>query len=192
PFSIVAIHGLDGASEASFTAKNDVLWLRDLLPTVITNARILTYGYDARTRGENISQLDLDDLSTDFIAKLSTFRVHSHTQRRPLIFIAHCLGGIILKNALVYAEATNDRHLPDHKAVESSTFGIIYLGTPHQGMDTTGWDRFPLRKLFSTTYQTNNKIMKHLRLSSERLQHLETRYTAISGKYSTIFCYASY
>ena len=77
--SIVAIHGLDGHREASFTAPNGILWLRDLLPKTLPKARILTYGYDARTRGVNRSNQVLYDLSIDFVAKLSSFRVHTNT-----------------------------------------------------------------------------------------------------------------
>jgi hypothetical protein len=46
--SIVAIHGLDGHREKSWTV-NEVNWLRDLLSTDIPNARIMSWGYDART-----------------------------------------------------------------------------------------------------------------------------------------------
>ncbi|KAF8529530.1 hypothetical protein BU17DRAFT_36370, partial [Hysterangium stoloniferum] len=95
---IVAIHGLDGHREDSFTADNGVLWLRDLLPETLFSARILTYGYDARTHGENRAQQTMYDVSVDFVAKLSAFRINTKTNDRPLIFIAHSFGGIILKN----------------------------------------------------------------------------------------------
>ena len=44
--SIVAIHGLNGHREETWT-KDNVNWLRHLLPTDIPNARILSWGYDA-------------------------------------------------------------------------------------------------------------------------------------------------
>jgi hypothetical protein len=46
--SIVAVHGLDGHREKSWTT-DDVNWLRDFLPTDIPKARIISWGYDART-----------------------------------------------------------------------------------------------------------------------------------------------
>ncbi|KAF8519397.1 hypothetical protein BU17DRAFT_22048, partial [Hysterangium stoloniferum] len=189
--SIVAIHGLDGHREASFTAPNGVLWLRDLLPEALPTARILTYGYDARTHGENRSSQTLYDLSTDFVGKLSSFRVHTKSDERPLIFIAHSFGGIMLKNALIHAHISHNKHLPAHKAVEVSSYGIIYLGTPHQGVDLTRWTESLFRSL-STTIQTGDLITKHLGLHSETLQQQIAQYSAISGRYHTVFCYETY
>lgn len=40
---IVAIHGLDGHCDKSWTAANGKLWLNDFLPDKIPNARIMSY-----------------------------------------------------------------------------------------------------------------------------------------------------
>ncbi|KAF8530221.1 hypothetical protein BU17DRAFT_59986 [Hysterangium stoloniferum] len=85
---IVAIHGLDGDREKSWTADNEKLWLRDFLPQAIPAARILSYGYDAYTDSSLIS-----------LARLHMSREADDTKKRPIIFIAHSLGGIILKSA---------------------------------------------------------------------------------------------
>lgn len=51
--SIIAVHGLHGDAYKTWTAKpefpgeEEVLWLRDLLPDEVPNARILAYGYDS-------------------------------------------------------------------------------------------------------------------------------------------------
>ena len=73
--SIVAVHGLDGHLEKSWTADNGVLWLRDLLPERIPHARILTYGYDAYTRGrDRLANESLHDLAKDLVSSLATER----------------------------------------------------------------------------------------------------------------------
>ncbi|KAH6691976.1 hypothetical protein EV126DRAFT_482154 [Verticillium dahliae] len=46
---IVALHGLDGHREKTWTAENGVYWLRDLFPKDLPQARILCYGYDENT-----------------------------------------------------------------------------------------------------------------------------------------------
>ena len=83
-FSIVAVHGLDGHLEKSWTADNGVLWLRDLLPERIPHARILTYGYDAYTRGrDRLAKESLHDLANDLVSSLATERRISKVSRGP-------------------------------------------------------------------------------------------------------------
>ena len=54
PYSIVAVHGLNGHRESTFTAANGICWLRSILPTQIPNIRVLSYGYDARTHSSSL------------------------------------------------------------------------------------------------------------------------------------------
>jgi hypothetical protein len=73
--SIIAIHGLDGDRELSFTADNGILWLRDLVPPLIPNARVLTYGYDAYTKDRaQLSTQSLYSHGVDFVSKLVLYR----------------------------------------------------------------------------------------------------------------------
>jgi hypothetical protein len=53
PLSIVAVHGLNGHRDKTWTAANGIHWLRDLLPKDIPNARILCWGYDANTHSKS-------------------------------------------------------------------------------------------------------------------------------------------
>ncbi|MCJ1346181.1 hypothetical protein MMC31_004395, partial [Peltigera leucophlebia] len=67
---IVAIHGLNGHREATWTV-NGVNWLRDLLPLNIPNARIYTWGYDANTHSTSqISAQYLYDHARTLISDL--------------------------------------------------------------------------------------------------------------------------
>jgi len=72
--SIVAIHGLDGHREDSWTI-NGILWFRDLLPDMIPRARILTYGYDAYTQGrDQLAKETMYDLGGGLVSALATKR----------------------------------------------------------------------------------------------------------------------
>lgn len=69
--SIVAVHGLNGNSEKTWTASNKVNWLRDLLPVDIPNARIFTWGYDAKTHSpEHVSIQTVRDHAVGLISDL--------------------------------------------------------------------------------------------------------------------------
>lgn len=68
--SIVAVHGLNGHREETWTV-NGVNWLRDLLPKDIPNARIFSWGYDANTHSTSpISAQYLYDHATTLISDL--------------------------------------------------------------------------------------------------------------------------
>jgi protein SERAC1 len=78
-FSIIAIHGLDGHPQKSWTAPNGTLWLRDLLPEKLPQARILTYVYDAYTRGrEQLADESVYALAQKLLADLATERHDSN------------------------------------------------------------------------------------------------------------------
>lgn len=73
-----------------------LFWPRDLLPQDCPNARILTYGYDTKitkyTSGSTSKNSVLSH-SKDFLFALG----RSHAKDCPLIFLAHSLGGIVVK-----------------------------------------------------------------------------------------------
>jgi hypothetical protein len=48
PVDIVAVHGITGDAYDTWTAVNNILWLKDFLLEDLPEARVFTYGYDAR------------------------------------------------------------------------------------------------------------------------------------------------
>lgn len=59
-----------------------MLWLRDLLPKKIPQARILSYGYDANTRGhQQLSVETLEDHAAAFVSKLTERREETSVRR---------------------------------------------------------------------------------------------------------------
>jgi len=186
---IVAIHGLDGHREQSWTAKNNNLWLRDFLPKTLPNARIFTYGYDAYTRGrQQLTKQSIYDHAVTLVSRLALQRQLTGTEHRPIIFVAHSVGGIVLKDALIHANAAHREHNFHHKAVELSTHGILFLGTPHQGSDAFDVAGLILR-IESVFFprETDDAVLKDLPLFSEALQRQLSEFRSISGRYQTKF-----
>ena len=73
--SIVAVHGLNGHRELSFTTANGICWLRTLLPEQNPDIRVLSYGYDVRTQSTSpLSQENLHDHAEQLIEELSRER----------------------------------------------------------------------------------------------------------------------
>lgn len=84
--SIVAVHGLNGHREKTWTADNNILWLQDLLPKKVSQARIITYGYDSRTHSsEHLTRQTLYGHATNFVSRLSLYREETE------VFTCYCL-----------------------------------------------------------------------------------------------------
>ena len=75
---IVAIHGLGGHPRETWVDKeSQVAWLEDLLPRDLPNARIFTYGYNAKVKwSESVG--DIDDWARTLLQCLSLERNESH------------------------------------------------------------------------------------------------------------------
>ncbi|KAF8526901.1 hypothetical protein BU17DRAFT_82343 [Hysterangium stoloniferum] len=190
---IVAIHGVDGDRISSWTAADaSQTWLqdKDMLPRDIPEARILTYGYNSVTWGDQRPiRIAMESHAQDLIAQLVAYRTETHTPRnRPIIFLAHSTGGIILKFALILANKTHEGHLGHHRSFAEDTAGILFLGTPHQG---TAAAKFFV-KLYSLNGKFDNALTEDLRKYSETLQDQLSAYNAISHQYITKFYFEEY
>jgi hypothetical protein len=96
--SIVALHGLGGAADTTWTDDNGTFWLYDFLPLDLPRARIMSFGYNAETAFSQ-SVADISDVADSLLSRLENVR-QPHEHNRPIIFISHSLGGIIVKKVL--------------------------------------------------------------------------------------------
>lgn len=116
--------GNNSAPMASKTAAmklNDVQnsWIRQGIRSQINTARVLLYRHRKLRDGVTIEQL-ADDLLTD----LSRIR-QGHRESRPIFFISHSIGGLVVKRALVKAH--------DNGKLRSIMFdchGMVFFGMP--------------------------------------------------------------
>jgi alpha-beta hydrolase superfamily lysophospholipase len=72
------------------------MWLRDFVPQTMPSARILSFGYDSAYVLSN-SVADIDDAARSLIDRLDGERQEDRAKQRPIIFVAHSLGGIVVK-----------------------------------------------------------------------------------------------
>ncbi|KAH6640799.1 Alpha/Beta hydrolase protein [Chaetomium tenue] len=173
---IVFVHGLTGNREETWTHKYGVFWPRDLLAKDIPNARIWSWGYDAdifhffHKRSKTDLNTHSNQLCTDVAAK--------RTQKpdRPIIFIAHSLGGLVCENAIILAKVNAAPHI---KQVGSCTRGIIFLGTPLQGSPMTKWGEIGQRFARLANQDKNKELLAELKQDSPRLRELADAFSNI-------------
>jgi hypothetical protein len=140
---IIAIHGLDTGSpdtwiwRARSPNEQDVNWLAhpDMLPKEVERARIFYCDWPANMLQKRDSIPTTLEDSAGFFLRL--VRNHLATNRRagrnrPIVFIASCLGGIILIKALDIDDS-EPRDADDPASLRGVTRGIVFLATPFRG-----------------------------------------------------------
>ncbi|KAF2463465.1 uncharacterized protein BDR25DRAFT_165806, partial [Lindgomyces ingoldianus] len=98
---IVFVHGLQGHPRDTWTGQgDDVFWPRDLLKDDFPKARVMTFGYNTNvTRGYTAAhQGNIFSHARDLLYALE--RKRRKAADRDLVFIAHSLGGILVKEVL--------------------------------------------------------------------------------------------
>ncbi|VUC26118.1 unnamed protein product, partial [Clonostachys rosea] len=130
---IIAVTGLSGHAFGSWKARGEsAMWLRDFLPDSVPRARILTYGYDTKLPGSQ-SEASITDLSRRLLESIKTTRGEKAKRTRPLVFIGHSLGGLVVKQALVEAFEGSD----EDKTVFRCCFGLLFFGVPNRGLENS-------------------------------------------------------
>lgn len=141
---VVFVHGLAGHAWNTWHWQNpndkdyqkDNCWLNWLgtdLKDSGVEAGIWTFGYSAARLRANGSAMPLFDQASNLLDDLE----NHHIGRRPIIFVTHSMGGLLVKKMLSTAENfPRDRR---KKAIIESTRGIVFLSTPHLGSDVAQW-----------------------------------------------------
>ena len=77
--------------------KDNVFWPAELLPKGLSDSRILTFGYpcDIGHFWSPTSTNKVDDHCKNLMADLKIIRKDEDAADRPIIFVAHSLGGIV-------------------------------------------------------------------------------------------------
>lgn len=81
--------------------------------------------------------------------------------------------------------------MEEHRSIKTSTYGIMFIGTPHQGGSGVQLGKL-LVNIASVVMATNDRLMKHLERDSEWLQQQLSQYGPISGDFVTKFAFEEY
>ena len=162
------VHGLTGDRDSTWTAKGQSSpWPGTLLPPSLGRVRILTYGYDAYVVRKSVASTNrLRDHANNLLNDLTTDRAADNASSRPLIFVAHSLGGLVCKKTILLS-----RHNPEHhlRAVFDCTKGIVFMGTPHRGSWIANWAKLPASVL-GLAKSTNKSLLAILETNNEFLE----------------------
>ncbi|KAI0834741.1 hypothetical protein F5Y06DRAFT_150966 [Hypoxylon sp. FL0890] len=108
---IIAVHGLGGSWRSTWSAgkdDNSAIWLRDRLPQLLApinvHPRIRTFGYDSSYVFTS-SASDLESCAEDLLTRIRILRQTDKEKQAPIIFVAHSLGGLVVKQVSIDSAA---------------------------------------------------------------------------------------
>ena len=127
---VIFVHGLFGHGRATWL-QSQTLWPK-LLSEEIPNARIILCSYDT----QEMSKYGYPESVRRLLRSIEDLR--GQTRQRPVIFIAHSLGGILVKSILLESWRVTKEHSNRHPICRL-TRGLVFLGTPHQATSLTAW-----------------------------------------------------
>ena len=98
----------------------------------LSSYRIFTYGYNSNFKGAG-TNLNIIDFAKDLLFQMLVFsdglgEDQIPIGRQPIIFVAHSMGGLVVKKAYVLG-----KHDSQYAHIILKTHGIMFLATPHRG-----------------------------------------------------------
>ncbi|KAL8747538.1 MAG: hypothetical protein Q9184_007585, partial [Pyrenodesmia sp. 2 TL-2023] len=134
---IILIHGLGGTSRKTWSWNKDpqFFWPEKWLPSELgfQQARVLSFGYNAHFASSGRGNiLNIADFAKDLLFGMRYSLDHTSQEleigRAPIIFVAHSMGGLVVKKAFILGQNDNQ-----YRHMIASTVAILFLSTPHRG-----------------------------------------------------------
>ncbi|KAI2636349.1 ankyrin repeat-containing domain protein [Hypomontagnella submonticulosa] len=128
-FDIVVVHGLRGSRRPPWKSpgSGSSLWLYD--QGAAGRRKVMSFGYDgSKLLCGSYTRQTIRNVASSLLEELSAAR---NGNQRPIMFIAHDIGGIIVKDALTMAGL----NLQSYGEIFDFTRVLIFYGCPHRALD---------------------------------------------------------
>ena len=158
-------------------------WLSasNMLPSVIPKARIWTFNYQSNWLGEG----PFNRISTLANQLLEHIHLKLDIRNRPLIFVAHSFGGILVAEALTLITSNGPLAYILH-----STTGLVFLGTPFRGSPSTKQAQIVVDTARAFGFKSTKALLEHLFPGSDKLVDLTRKFSILASSESfNIVCF---
>ena len=132
------VHGLTGHRESAWTTDGQSApWPKKRLPSDLEDTRVLTYGYDTYVVRKGVAaSTRLVGHAINLHSDLISDRTRYGASSRPLVFVAHSLGGLVYKKAILLSRNNPEPHL---RSIFDYIKGVLFIGNPHSGSWLAYW-----------------------------------------------------
>lgn len=166
---VIFVHGLAGNARGTWhpQEKEDdddfwPFWLGEDLQKEGQEVGIWSLKYQVEPFRWKGNTMPLFDRAKNCLDVLDSYEIGD----RPIVFITHSLGGLLVKQMLCYAY---DCGTEEWKLIVKQTKGIVFLSTPHSGSDLATWINYIGKNITSVS-------VEELRANDSRLRSLNEQY----------------
>ena len=159
---IVFVHGLDGDAWTTWGDKDaDFYWPR-WIHEKNADLGVWSIDYDSASSRWAGHPMAIGDRSENLLDQMFL----EGLGKRPIIFVCHSMGGIVVKRMIEDGATLNKM---EYQTIVSQTKGVAFLATPHAGSDAT--DLGNLVRLYR-----KSRLIDDLALDNAALRKLNTWY----------------
>jgi hypothetical protein len=187
--SIVAVPGLGANPHDSWqSADSKFNWLSDKegLPLDFNRARVLLYLYESAWTGPLKVKQFLGNIATTLLHGLRSRR--EKCERRPLVFIGHSMGGLVIAKAVCLAESRRDIF----PLMFETIAGCLFFGSPFLGAPVAAAAMMFAQLGQRVDKTTASKLLDLMKPGDEGLNELRNDFVRLTGKVTPkieLFCF---
>ncbi|KAI0380721.1 hypothetical protein F5Y04DRAFT_256583 [Hypomontagnella monticulosa] len=175
---IVFVPGLGAHPEDSWKSETTGFnWTTDGLVRDFPRARLLLYMYESAWTGSLKVKQFMSNIAMTLLNGLRSKR-EGRAQRRPIVFIGHSMGGLVVAKAITIADSRRDRFPVMFEAIAAA----IFFGTPFNGApvaSAAGMYAFLAEKVGAAT---SSKLLDLMKPGDEGLRELKHEFMRLVGK----------
>ncbi|KAI8949375.1 hypothetical protein F4801DRAFT_553398 [Xylaria longipes] len=185
---LIFVHGLGGSSCRTWSWERNPdnfwpAWMRH--EQGLSHFRVFSFGYNAKFNDSN-NPLSILDFSKGLLVRMRTYSQGDESSSigiKPIVFIAHSMGGLVVKKALIVGK--NDDY---YSLMLSKVHGIMFLSTPHRGSTYA----HSLNALLSVMVGSSSKVyVSELESSSTSIEDMGEQFRAICSSWELVSLYES-
>ena len=106
---------------------------------------------------------------------------------RPVIFICHGLGGILVKKALAYSSTRTSKYVEHLHSIFVSTYAVLLFGTPHHCIDRGKWLPLVGGKSDRERPWKDSQLLSVIEKDSETLQAITDQFAPLLKQFHIFF-----
>ncbi|KAL7931627.1 ankyrin repeat-containing domain protein [Trichoderma chlorosporum] len=187
---IVAVHGLGGHCHRSWVTEaaddqKECIWLKGLLPKHIPQARIMEFTWQPSTteRISIFSSERLTKIAQRLLELILGKRKGDKYHDRPVAFLGHDVGGIIVKKALVMAESN-----AAFSSISQRSNRLVFFGTPHRVLNTSEWDNviFNIISSYQPSIGYNYNMATRVKTLSKAIEHVSNEFISLPVRHCIV------